>query len=133
MDKGKILSIGVSNFNPHHLDELLEYARIRPVVNQIEVEPYMTQHDVVGYTFRKGIQVEAWGPLGQGVTGVLDDPTIGEIAARHGKSAAQVILRWHMQRDWLPFLAAITTRTRTRISESSISIFRLPKWRLLPV
>ena len=59
VDKGKILSIGVSNFNPHHLDELLEYARIRPVVNQIEVEPYMTQHDVVGYTFRKGIQVEA--------------------------------------------------------------------------
>lgn len=62
MDKGKIRSIGVSNFNPHHLDELLEYARIRPVVNQIEIEPYMTQHDVVGYTFRKGIQVEAWGP-----------------------------------------------------------------------
>ena len=59
VDKGKILSIGVSNFNPHHLDELLEYARIRPVVNQIEVEPYMTQHDVVGYTFRKGSQVEA--------------------------------------------------------------------------
>ena len=61
MDKGKIRSIGVSNFNPHHLDELLEYARIRPVVNQIEIEPYMTQHDVVGYTFRKGIQVEACG------------------------------------------------------------------------
>lgn len=98
VDKGKIRSIGVSNFNPHHLDELLEYARIRPVVNQIEIEPYMTQHDVVDYTFRKGIQVEAWGPLGQGVTGVLDDPAIGEIAARHGKSAAQVILRWHMQR-----------------------------------
>ena len=80
MDKGKIRSIGVSNFNPHHLDELLEYARIRPVVNQIEIEPYMTQHDVVGYTFRKGIQVEAWGPLGQGVTGVLDDPAIGRPA-----------------------------------------------------
>ena len=59
VDKGKIRSIGMSNFNPHHLDELLEYARIRPVVNQIEIEPYMTQHDVVGYTFRKGVQVEA--------------------------------------------------------------------------
>lgn len=133
MDKGKIRSIGVSNFNPHHLDELLEYARIRPVVNQIEIEPYMTQHDVVGYTFRKGIQVEAWGPLGQGVTGVLDDPAIGEIAARHGKSAAQVILRWHMQRGLVTIPAATTMRTRTRISVSSTSSFRLPKWRLLPV
>ncbi|MDO4163486.1 MAG: aldo/keto reductase [Bacteroides sp.] len=98
VDKGKIRCIGVSNFNPHHLDELLGYARIKPVINQIEIEPYMTQHDVVGYTFSKGIQVEAWGPLGQGITGVLNDPVIGEIARRHGKSIAQVILRWHMQR-----------------------------------
>ena len=98
VDNGKIRSIGVSNFNPHHLDDLLEYARIRPVINQIEVEPYMTQQNVVGYTFRKGIQVEAWGPLGQGVTGVLRDPVISEIAERHNKSIAQVILRWHMQR-----------------------------------
>ena len=114
VDKGKIRSIGVSNFNPHHLDELLEYARIRPVVNQIEIEPYMTQHDVVGYTFRKGIQVEAWGPLGQGITGVIDDPAITCSA------------------DWSPFHVATTMRTRTRISASSILSFRLPKWRLLP-
>jgi len=130
VDKGKILSIGVSNFNPHHLDELLEYARIRPVVNQIEVEPYMTQHDVVGYTFRKGIQVEAWGPLGQGVTGVLQSVRLplGTVNPQHRSSYVGIC-----NADWLPFLAAITTRTRTRISESSISIFRLPKWRLLPV
>lgn len=119
VDKGKIRSIGVSNFNPHHLDELLEYARIRPVVNQIEIEPYMTQHDVVGYTFRKGIQVEAWGPLGQGVTGVLDDPAIGEIAARHGKSAAQVILRWHMQRG----LVTIPRCDNDAYTDENIRIF----------
>ena len=106
VDKGKILSIGVSNF-------------IRPVVNQIEVEPYMTQHDVVGYTFRKGIQVEAWVPLGQGVTGVLDDPTIGEIAARHGKSAAQVILRWHMQRG----LVTIPRCDNDAYTDENIRIF----------
>ena len=99
VDKGKILSIGVSNFNPHHLDELLEYARIRPVVNQI--------------------QVEAWGPLGQGVTGVLDDPIIGEIAARHGKSAAQVILRWHMQRG----LVTIPRCDNDAYTDENIRIF----------
>ena len=98
VDAGKIRSIGVSNFNPHHIDELLEYARIRPVVNQIEIEPYLTQYDVTGFCFRKGIQVEAWGPLGQGLTKVLDAPAILEIAKKHGKSAAQVVLRWHMQR-----------------------------------
>ena len=98
VDAGKIRSIGVSNFNPHHIDELLEYARIRPVVNQIEIEPYLTQHDVVGFCFREGIQVEAWGPLGQGLTKVLSDPAILEVAKKHGKSAAQIVLRWHMQR-----------------------------------
>lgn len=64
VDNGKIRSIGISNFNPHHIVELLEYARIRPVVNQIEIEPYMTQYDVAGYTFRKGIQVESRGAFG---------------------------------------------------------------------
>ena len=98
VDAGKIRSIGVSNFNPHHIEELLEYARIRSVVNQIEIEPYLTQYDVTGYCSRKGIQVEAWGPLGQGLTKVLDDPAILDIAKKHGKSAAQVVLRWHMQR-----------------------------------
>lgn len=101
VDKGKIRSIGLSNFNPHHIDSLLSYARIRPVVNQIEIHPYMTQRANVAFTFDRGIQVEAWGPLGQGTNGVMDDPVIKEIAQRHHKSAAQVILRWHMQRGFV--------------------------------
>lgn len=133
VDKGKIRSIGVSNFNPHHLDELLEYARIRPVVNQIEVEPYMTQHDVVGYTFRKGIQVEAWGPLDK----ALPACSMTLQSARLPPGTANPLHRSSCvgtcNADWSPFPAATTMRTRTRISESSISIFRLPKWRLLPV
>lgn len=119
VEKGKIRSIGVSNFNLHHLDELLEYARIHPVVNQIEIEPYMTQHNVVGYTFQKGIQVEAWGPLGQGVTGVLQDSVIGEIAKQHGKSVAQIILRWHMQRG----LVTIPRCDNDAYTEENIRIF----------
>ena len=98
VDKGKIRSIGLSNFNPHHIDSLLLYARIRPVINQIEIHPYMTQQANVDFNFGKDIQVEAWGPLGQGTNSVLNDPTIEEIARRYNKSVAQVILRWHMQR-----------------------------------
>lgn len=96
-DAGKIRAIGVSNFNPHHLDELLSYARIKPAVNQIELHPYMTQQEVVGQTFARDIQVEGWAPLGQGGP-VLKDEIIGRIAQRHGKSIAQVILRWNIQR-----------------------------------
>ena len=98
VDNGKLRAIGLSNINPHHVDELLSYARIRPVINQIEIHPYMTQYNVSGHNFRNGIQTEAWGPLGQGVTGELDDPAIVAIAKCHGKTSAQVILRWHMQR-----------------------------------
>lgn len=98
VDNGKIRSIGVSNFNPRHIDDLLTYARIKPVVNQIEIHPYMTQYDVSGYNFQNGIQTESWGPLGQGTTDELTNPVIGEIAKKYGKSIAQVILRWHMQR-----------------------------------
>ena len=97
VDAGKIRAIGVSNFNPHHVDELLAYARIKPAVNQIEIHPYMTQQEVVGNTFAKGIQVEGCAPLGQGGA-VLQDGTIGAIARNHGKSIAQVILRWNIQR-----------------------------------
>lgn len=97
VDAGKIRAIGVSNFNPHHVDELLAYARIKPAVNQIEIHPYMTQQEVVGNTFAKGIQVEGCAPLGQGGA-VLQDGTIGAIARKHGKSIAQVILRWNIQR-----------------------------------
>ena len=97
VDAGKIRAIGVGNFNPHHVDELLAYARIKPAVNQIEIHPYMTQQEVVGNTFAKGIQVEGWAPLGQGGA-VLQDGTIGAIARNHGKSIAQVILRWNIQR-----------------------------------
>ena len=97
VDAGKIRAIGVSNFNPHHVDELLAYARIKPAVNQIEIHPYMTQQEVVGNTFAKGIQVQGWAPLGQG-SAVLQDGTIGAIALKHGKSIAQVILRWNIQR-----------------------------------
>lgn len=119
VDKGKVRSIGLSNFNPRHIDSLLAYARIRPVVNQIEIHPYMTQTENSGYNFRHHIQTEAWGPLGQGITGELEDPVIADIARRHGKSPAQVILRWHMQRG----LVTIPRCDNDAYTEENIDIF----------
>lgn len=133
VDKGKIRSIGVSNFNPHHLDELLEYARIRPVVNQIEIEPYMTQHDVVGYTFRRVFRWkhgDRWDRALPACSMTLQSARLppGTVNLPHRSSCVGTC-----SAGWSPFPAATTMRTRTRISVSSTSSFRLPKWRLLPV
>lgn len=119
VDKGKIRCIGLSNFNPHHIDSLLSYARIRPVINQIEIHPYMTQQANVDFTFGKDIQVEAWGPLGQGTNGVLNDPVIKAIAQRYNKSVAQVILRWHMQRG----LVTIPRCDNESYTEENLQVF----------
>lgn len=92
---GLTRAIGVSNFNPHHLDTLLETAQIVPALNQIELHPFLLQQDVTQYFRDRGIAIEAWSPLGRGR--LLDSPVIKEIAARYDKTTAQVILRWHLQ------------------------------------
>ena len=96
--KGKVRSIGVSNFNRHHLDDLLAYAQIRPAVNQIEVHPLMTQEDNIAYNHQLGIQVEAWGPFGQGDIDVVGHPVLQSLARKYQKTASQVVLRWIVQR-----------------------------------
>ncbi|MCR5512505.1 MAG: aldo/keto reductase [Prevotella sp.] len=96
--QGKVKSIGVSNFNRHHLDDLLAYADIRPAVNQIEVHPFMTQEENVVYNHQLGIQVEAWGPFGQGNIDVVGHPLLQSLAAKYQKSASQIVLRWIVQR-----------------------------------
>ena len=96
--RGLVKSIGVSNFNRHHLDDLLTYAEIRPVVNQIEVHPLLTQEDNIAYNQLLGIQVEAWGPFGQGDIDVVGHPLLRKLAAKYQKTAAQIVLRWIVQR-----------------------------------
>jgi len=93
---GKTRAIGVSNFQPHHLDRLLSETDTVPAVNQIELHPHMQQAGLRSYHERHGIRTEAWSPIGQG-RGLLDAPELAEIAQAHGKSAAQVVLRWHVQ------------------------------------
>ncbi|MGV0168502.1 aldo/keto reductase [Furfurilactobacillus sp. WILCCON 0119] len=95
---GRIKAIGVSNFEKPQMDKLLASAEITPAIDQIETHPYFQRGDLNSYLTGLGIVHEAWGPLGQGKSGVLEDETLIKIAEAHGKSVAQVILRWHLQR-----------------------------------
>ena len=96
--QGRVKSIGVSNFNRRHLDDLLTYAEIRPVINQIEVHPFMTQEEIIAYNRQLGIQVEAWGPFGQGDIDIIGHPLLQSLAAKYQKTASQIVLRWIVQR-----------------------------------
>lgn len=122
LGEGKVRAIGVSNFMVDHLTRLLEAAKVVPAVNQIEVHPYFAQRDVRALGTRHGILTQAWSPIG-GITfyrdgehtSTLRDPVIGEIAKAHGKSPAQVMLRWHLQQG----RSAIPKSTRpARIAEN---------------
>lgn len=105
---GRVKAVGVSNFKPHHLRRLLSDSVVVPAVNQIEVHPYLTQDDVRAFNAEHEIATEAWSPIAQGL--VLDDPTITGIAERVGKSAAQVTLRWHLQRGDIVFPKSVTAK-----------------------
>lgn len=92
---GRVRAIGVSNFHIHHLKDLMADAEIKPMVNQVEYHPHLAQTELLEFCKAEGIQMEAWSPLKQGE--LLSEPTIVEIAESHGKSPAQVILRWDLQ------------------------------------
>lgn len=92
---GKIKAIGVSNFQTHHLEELMKDAEIKPMVNQVEYHPRLTQKEVQTFCQEHGIQLEAWSPLMQGL--LLNNEVLTEIATKYNKSVAQVILRWDLQ------------------------------------
>jgi diketogulonate reductase-like aldo/keto reductase len=100
---GRVRAIGVSNFMPEHLDALLRQATVIPAVNQVEVHPYFTQPAVLAADAARGILTQAWSPIG-GITSyrgsgtsTFDDPAIAAIAIAHGKTPAQVMIRWHLQ------------------------------------
>jgi 2,5-diketo-D-gluconate reductase A len=103
---GRARSIGVSNFQAHHLRRLHTETEVPPAVNQIEVHPYLTQDELRSFCGQHQIAVEAWAPIGQGR--VLDDPEIVTIAERIGKTPAQVVLRWHIERGDIIFPKSVT-------------------------
>jgi 2,5-diketo-D-gluconate reductase A len=103
---GRARSIGVSNFQIEHLEQLAAETDTVPAVNQIEVHPYLTNDAVRSYGREHGIATEAWSPIARGA--VLDDSTITEIAEKVGKKPAQVVLRWHIQRSDIVFPKSVT-------------------------
>lgn len=103
---GRARSIGVSNFQPAHLERLAQESETVPAVNQIEVHPYLVNEEARAYSRNNAIAVEAWSPIAQGK--VLDDPAIEKIATATGKSTAQVVLRWHVQRGDIIFPKSVT-------------------------
>ncbi len=97
-EKGKIRTIGISNFYPDRMVDIASFARIRPMVNQVETHPYNQQITAKQYMDKYNVQIEAWAPFGEGRGGLFEDATLKEIGEKYGKSTAQVMLRWHIQR-----------------------------------
>ncbi|SDX76046.1 aldo/keto reductase [Paenibacillus sp. CF384] len=93
--EGRVRAIGVSNFQIHHLEDVMKDAAVKPMVNQVELHPLLSQQELRRYCAEHGIQIEAWSPLMQGQ--LLENPVLREIADTHHKSIAQVILRWDLQ------------------------------------
>lgn len=111
---GRVKAIGVCNFQPEHLQRLLDECDVSPVLNQIECHPYLAQNDVKEFCAQHDIFVEAWSPLDQGGD-VLKDEVIQKIAEAHKKSPAQVVLRWHLQNNTIVIPKSVTP---SRIEEN---------------
>ena len=111
---GKIRAIGVSNFRPHHLEELAKTAEIMPMVNQIRLCPGCTQDEVVEYSRSKGMLLEAYSPLGIGK--IFNVPEMQKLAEKYDRSVAQVCIRWSLQNGWLPLPKSVTP---SRIAENT--------------
>ena len=97
-EAGKLRAIGISNFYPDRMVDISSFARIRPMVNQVEVHPLHQQAESKQWMDKYGIQMEAWAPFGEGRGGLFENPVLTQIGAKYGKTPAQVMLRWHLQR-----------------------------------
>jgi 2,5-diketo-D-gluconate reductase A len=95
---GKIKAIGISNFDPGQLSDLMSYAKIKPVINQIETHVFFQEHNLYDVLKKESVQHEAWSPFAAGRNGIFSNPVLAEIAKKHNKTIAQVCLRWHYQR-----------------------------------
>jgi methylglyoxal/glyoxal reductase len=119
--EGRVKAIGVSNFQIHHLEDLMQDAEIKPMVNQVEYHPRLTQKELQSFCQKHGIQLEAWSPLMQGQ--LLDNEVLQEIANKYNKSVAQVILRWDLQNGVVTIPK--TTKEHRIIENASIFDFEL--------
>lgn len=97
-EEGKLRAIGISNFYPDRMIDLASFSRIKPMVNQIEIHPFNQQIEAKKWNEKYGLQVEAWAPFGEGREGLFENEVLKVIGEKYGKTTAQVILRWHLQR-----------------------------------
>lgn len=118
-EQGKIRAIGVSNFYPDRLVDICKFARIKPMVNQIETNPFNAQKEARKWLDKYGVAHEAWAPLGEKRNGLFDNEALREIAISHGKSVAQVILRWELQND----VVIIPKSTHKNRMEENFNVF----------
>ncbi|MET8853332.1 aldo/keto reductase [Amycolatopsis sp. NPDC004625] len=93
---GRVRAIGVSNFQPAHLERLMDAASVVPAVNQVELHPYLQQAELREFDTKNGIATEAWSPLAKGGS-LLGDPVVADLAVKHSRTPAQIVLRWHLQ------------------------------------
>lgn len=121
--EGRVKAIGVSNFHVHHLETLIKDAEIKPMVNQVEYHPLLTQKEIQAFCQEQGIQLEAWSPLMQGQ--LLDNPVLQEIANKYNKTIAQVILRWDLQNGVITIPKS--TKEQRIVENSTIFDFELTK------
>ena len=113
-EKGRIRSIGISNFRPHHIEALVKVAKVQPMVNQIRLCPGETQDEVVAASRAQGMLLQAYSPLGVGR--IFDVPEMKALAEKYGKSVAQICVRWSLERGYLPLPKSVTP---SRIAENA--------------
>lgn len=118
-DGGKIRAIGISNFYVDRMVDFASFNRIRPMVNQVETHIFNQQKTAKEWAGKYGVQLEAWAPFGEGRGGTFENPVIVEIAAKYGKTPAQVMLRWHMQRG----IVVIPKSTHIERMEENFNVF----------
>lgn len=121
-DEGLVRSIGMSNFHTYHLDDIFAMARKNPVINQIEIHPWLSQEEIAEYNATHSLVTQSWSPLARGQ--ILEEPTLVELASSYGKSVAQLIIRWHIQRGFAVVPKSVTPhriKSNTEVFDFEIS------------
>ncbi len=118
-EEGKIRAIGISNFYPDRMVDICSFSRIKPMVNQVETHPFNQQIEAQKWMEKYGVQIEAWAPLAECRNGLLENPVLSEIGKKYGKTVAQVILRWELQRG----IVIIPKSTHIERMEENFNIF----------
>ncbi len=118
-EKGKLRAIGISNFYPDRMIDIASFSKIKPMVNQIEIHPHNQQETAKQWNEKYGLQLEAWAPFGEGRSGMFDLPELKAIGNKYGKTPAQVMLRWHLQRG----IVVIPKSTHIERMEENLDVF----------